>query len=96
MLSASVIILLTLVCSLVFVTITIGFGRMIGWIEDDLGIKQPSQEQEQYMRQVRVRNAADMYWEAVGTRTGKRHHVARKSMSTLSSMKAASTDMGEQ
>lgn len=95
MLSVSVIILITLAGSVATVTIAIGFGRMIGWIDDDVEIKPPSQEQEMYMRQVRARNAEDIYWAAVGGSGGRGNRAGKRSMSTLESLRAPSTDTGE-
>lgn len=62
--SPSIVVLITIVGAGAAVTIGFSIAKMFGCIEDEK-LHPMGREQEQYMRQVRARNQAVMYWQSV-------------------------------
>jgi hypothetical protein len=65
-LSASVVILITIIGAAASVIIAYGFAQLFGLADnDDQGVKSPSHEQKVYMHELRAKNQAQLYWGAV-------------------------------
>lgn len=62
--SPSLVVLITIVGAGAAVTIGFSIAKMFGCIEDEK-LRPMGREQEQYMQEVRARNQAVMYWQAV-------------------------------
>lgn len=72
-LSGSVVILITIVGAAASVMIGYAFAQLFGLADNiDEGMKPPSREQEIYMREVRARNQAQLYWGVVDGSREKR------------------------